>query len=122
MHVIERQPRARERLLPGLPALSLSRYGLRCLDALDGRRETCLRRPENAAASIALVSPQALLQRLFRRTLQWWADCGADGVGIRGDRTHPGQRLGLARDVIDEVEGDITARPLERHHRRERRQ
>src|SRR5947208_5370069 len=44
------------------------------------------------------------------------------GVGIGGNRPETGDRLGFTRDLIDEMETDVAARPLIRHEWRQRGQ
>ena len=73
-------------------------------------------------AGAALVARKPFLQCPLDRPLQLRVDRGAHRIGIGGDGVDAGQRLGLARDLIDEVEADVAARPLVGHHGRQRRQ
>ena len=106
VHVVERQPRVRERLLPGRALVGL----LAGFDPLHGFREVCLGAPELNAAGVALVARQALLQRRLDHPLQLGVDGRAHRIGVGGDRLDPGRRLGLAGDLVDEVEADVAAR------------
>ena len=84
------------------------------LDPLHGLGEVGLGAAELHAAGAALVARQAFLQRLLHRPLQLRIDGRAHRVGIGRDRIDAGNRLGLARDLIDEMEADVAARPLDR--------
>ena len=106
VHVVERQPGVRERLLPGRALVGL----LAGLDPLHGLREVCLGAAELDAAGVALVARQALLQRRLDHPLQLRVDGRAHRVGVGGDRLDAGRRLGLAGDLVDEVEADVAAR------------
>ena len=119
VHVVERQSRARQRLLPGRPLVAgfLLRFG-----ALDGLGQLRLRGHELHPPGAALIAREPLLQRRLHRPLQLRIDRRAHGVGVGGDRLDACQRFGLARDLIHEVEADIAPRPLVGHHCRQRRQ
>ena len=89
---------------------------------LDGLGQLGLRRNELHPPGAALVAREPLLQRRLHRPLQLRIDRRAHRVGVGGDRLDACQRFGLARDLIDEVEADITPRPLVGDHCRQRRQ
>ena len=119
MHVIERQPRIRQRLLPG--RFLVAGFPLR-FDPLHGFGEARLGATELHAAGAALVAPQPFLQRLLHRALQGRADGRAHRIGIGRDGIDAGNRLGLARHLIDEMKPDVPARPFIGHHRGQRGQ
>ena len=67
MHVIERQARISERVLPGRPFVA----GIALhLDALDYLGEARLGTKKLHTAGVALIAPQPLLQRPLDRPLQ----------------------------------------------------
>ena len=67
MHVVERQPRAREGPLPGGPFVP---YGLIRFGEFNGLRQVGLRTLELSAPSAPLVVRKPLLQRLVNGPLQ----------------------------------------------------
>ena len=119
MHVVERQPRTRQRLLPGRPLVAglALRFG-----ALDGLGQLGLGGNELHPPGAALVAREPLLQRRLHRPLQWRIDRRAHRVGVGGDGLDAGHRFGLPRHLVDEVEADVAPRPLVGHERRQRRQ
>jgi hypothetical protein len=83
VHIVERQPRIRERLLPsrfllaGLPVR---------LDPFDRRGQARLGAAELQPSGIALIAPQSFLQCLFYVALQRRADRRAHRIRIGRNR------------------------------------
>ena len=115
MHVIEREPRIGQRLLPGrLPG---TRLPLR-LDPADRLGQIGFRGLALHPAGRSLVARQPLLQGRLGGALHRRNDGRTDGVGLGGEpfETRDGARL--ARDLVGEVEPDVAPRPLEGDQRR----
>ena len=118
VHVVERQARVLQGLLPhGLRQRAPLRFRGR-LDPPHGLGQVRLRPLELEAARVEFVARQTLLQRRLRRPLQGGQHGRAHRVGARREAVDSGERPGLAVEVIDEVEAGVAARPLQRDEAR----
>ena len=119
MHVVKRQPRFRERPLPGrsfVAGFGIPFYPFNSLP------ETCFCGPELDPPRAALVTEKTFLQRRLHRPLQLRIDGGAHRIGVRRDRVDASKRLRFARNLIDKMKADVAARPFVGHESGQARQ
>ena len=90
--------------------LVLSAFGSAC-ELLDRVGEVGFGALELDAAGALLVAREPVLQRGLGRALQLRLDGRAHRRRMRGQAVDAGERLGLAADLVDEVEAGVAPRP-----------